>query len=116
METKISGLPEICACSDGTYTNSTCPEVEPNNITMINIHGLNSNEKKYMNLILFSFKARRLVAVCEHSYCGNDGVCIVIDSTFGCICPDGGISEKCAANTANQPAVPSKEKISKVFI
>ncbi len=41
--------------------------------------------------------ARRLIAVCEHSFCGDAGVCIVIDSTFGCICPDGGITDRCAA-------------------
>jgi hypothetical protein len=43
LETKIPHLPEICACSDGTYTNSTCSEIEledENNITSINAHGL----------------------------------------------------------------------------
>lgn len=49
---------------------------------------------------LFLFIARRLIAVCEHSFCGENGVCIIIDSTFGCICPDGGISDRCAS-TAN---------------
>jgi hypothetical protein len=42
--------------------------------------------------------ARRLIAVCEHSFCGDVGVCIIIDSTFGCICPDGGISNRCSMN------------------
>lgn len=42
LETKIPGLPEVCACSDGTYTNFTCPQMEQNNVTSINIHGLNS--------------------------------------------------------------------------
>ncbi len=45
----------------------------------------------------FLLIARRLIAVCEHSFCGDAGVCIVIDSTFGCICPDGGITDRCAA-------------------
>jgi len=43
LQTKIPNLPEICACSDGTYTNSTCAEIEledENNITSINTHGL----------------------------------------------------------------------------
>jgi len=45
LETKIPDMPEICSCSDGTYTNSSCVEVEgenenENNITTINIHGL----------------------------------------------------------------------------
>jgi hypothetical protein len=41
LVTKIPDMPEICACSDGTFTNSTCPEIEEeNNITLINIHGL----------------------------------------------------------------------------
>lgn len=42
LVTKIRHLPQICACSDGTYTNSTCPDVvkEENNVTSINIHGL----------------------------------------------------------------------------
>lgn len=44
----------------------------------------------------FFFLARRLIAVCEHSFCGDVGVCIIIDSTFGCICPDGGISDRCS--------------------
>ncbi len=44
LETKIPDMPEICSCSDGTYTNSSCIEVEDeneneNNITTINIHG-----------------------------------------------------------------------------
>lgn len=46
----------------------------------------------------FFFVARRLIAVCEHSFCGENGVCIIIDSTFGCICPDGGISDRCTSN------------------
>jgi hypothetical protein len=43
LETKIPNMPEICACPDGTYTNSSCVEVEDeneNNMTSINIHGL----------------------------------------------------------------------------
>ncbi|CAF0743183.1 unnamed protein product [Adineta steineri] len=82
LETKIKDMPEICACPDGTYTNSSCIEIEEKNdneteITSINIH------------------ARRLLAVCEHSFCGDGGVCIIIDSTFGCICSDGGIADRC---------------------
>lgn len=41
LQTKIPNLPEICACSDGTFTNSTCREIEEeSNITSINTQGL----------------------------------------------------------------------------
>ncbi|CAF1070732.1 unnamed protein product [Rotaria magnacalcarata] len=86
VKTQISAMPEICICHNETYTNTSCTEVtidseEDADIKAINIH------------------ARRLVAVCEHSYCGDVGVCIVIDSTFGCICPDGNIAERCRSNS-----------------
>ena len=45
------------------------------------------------------FIARRLIAVCEHSFCGDVGVCIIIDSTFGCICPDGDITDRCTSDS-----------------
>ena len=56
----------------------------------------------------FFLVARRLVAVCEHSFCGDVGVCIIIDSTFGCICPDGKIADRCNSNT--EPAFSKKKK------
>ena len=42
LNTKIPNLPEICACSDGTFTNSTCRDIEEeiSNITSTDIHGL----------------------------------------------------------------------------
>ena len=102
LKTKIPHLPEICACSDGTFSNSTCPvvEQEKENVTAINIHGRkNDFRPRIFNIVVFFCSiARRLVAVCEHSFCGNDGVCIIIDSTFGCICPDGGIADRCTTN------------------
>ncbi len=52
----------------------------------------------FWNDLNILFLARRLVAVCEHSFCGENGVCIVIDTTFGCVCPDGGIASRCIAD------------------
>jgi hypothetical protein len=49
-------------------------------------------------LLIWFFVARRLIAVCEHSFCGDVGVCIIIDTTFGCICPDGKIADRCTSN------------------
>ncbi len=42
LQTRIPHLPEICACSDGTFTNSTCRDVEEesNTTTSVNAHGL----------------------------------------------------------------------------
>ena len=45
LQTKIPDMPEICACPDGIYSNSSCVEVEDgneneSNITSMNIHGL----------------------------------------------------------------------------
>ncbi len=104
LQTKIPNLPEICACSDGTYTNSTCAEIDledENNITSINTHGLSEwYSVDWFDSFLFFliFLARRLIAVCEHSFCGDAGVCIIIDTAFGCICPDGGIMSRCISN------------------
>jgi hypothetical protein len=45
LKTEIPGLPEICACPDGIYTNSTCAEEDDEeeqhetNMTSINDHG-----------------------------------------------------------------------------
>lgn len=45
LNTKIPSMPEICACSDGMYTNGTCPDVVDTpeaNITSMNLHGIMS--------------------------------------------------------------------------
>ncbi len=56
LETKIPDMSEICACSDGTYTNSTCPEIEDiNNITSINIHGCEERCVFFSEMIRFFF-------------------------------------------------------------
>ena len=62
--------------------------------------------------------ARRLIAVCEHSFCGDVGVCIIIDSTFGCICPDGGISSRCSAsiNTGLRKHLSDLERQRELFV
>jgi hypothetical protein len=45
LETVIPGIPEICACPGGMYTNSTCADLEEEdeedvtNMTSINAHG-----------------------------------------------------------------------------
>lgn len=119
LKTKIPNLPEICACSDGTFSNLTCPEMEENkeNVTAINIHGgTKIFFREEFHKFLFYWIARRLVAVCEHSFCGTDGVCIIIDSTFGCICPDGGIADRCSAgvNTGLSKSIDRRERNEKM--
>ncbi|CAF0757509.1 unnamed protein product [Didymodactylos carnosus] len=66
-------MPYICACQDGSYSNSSC-------IQLANSTGIQS---------------RRLIAVCEHTFCGQVGICIILDATFACVCPDGTIGENC---------------------
>ena len=45
LKTEITNMPEICACSNGMYTNSSCADVDNenennNSFASINIHGL----------------------------------------------------------------------------
>ena len=44
LKTVIPNMPEICACPDGMYTNSSCADLEEEeddgtNMTAINLHG-----------------------------------------------------------------------------